>query len=283
MIILTETTDTLQMVLSGAPSTTQPRCVTCWRDTPGSEQDIGRTLTAANSTTDVTIVSAPAAYTRRVVDYISVFNGDTAAVTVTVKIDANATEYILTTVQIAAGERLEYTDATGFRVLNTVGASKTAVNQGSSPVSADFSTLVLASNVINNNAIANTIADVTGLSCPVVSGSVTMFEFGILYSSAATTTGSRWSLNGPAFSRLVYGSEYSLAATTTTRNANLTAYDLPAGSNATSGTTTSNQAYIWGFIVPSADGDLIARFASEVAGSAITALAGSYVRYQQLN
>jgi hypothetical protein len=78
-------------------------------------------------------------------------------------------------------------------------------------------------------------------------------------------------------------SEYSLAATTTTRNPNNIAYGLPAASNASSGSTTSNRAIVEGMITASADGDVIARFASEVAGSAITALAGSVVYFQQLN
>jgi hypothetical protein len=78
-------------------------------------------------------------------------------------------------------------------------------------------------------------------------------------------------------------SEYSLAATTTTRNANNISYELPAASNATSGATDRTRAVINGLILPSANGNVIARFASEVAASAIVALAGSKVHYQQLN
>jgi hypothetical protein len=90
-------------------------------------------------------------------------------------------------------------------------------------------------------------------------------------------------VNGPATTYLCYTSEYSLAATTTTRNANNISYDLPATSNATSaGTTSGNRTVVEGVIIPSADGTVIARFASEVANSAITALAGSVVYYQEL-
>lgn len=74
-------------------------------------------------------------------------------------------------------------------------------------------------------------------------------------------------------------SEYSLAATTTTRNANVLAYDSPATSNTSSASTGSNRAIVNGIITPSADGTVIARFASEVSGSAITAKAGAIVRY----
>ena len=57
---------------------------------------------------------------------------------------------------------------------------------------------------------------------------------------------------------------------------------FPAASNATSPYTTGNTAYITGFVQPSADGNVIARFASEVASSAITAKAGSICRWVQV-
>jgi hypothetical protein len=41
-------------------------------------------------------------------------------------------------------------------------------------------------------------------------------------------------------------------------------------------------AFVWGVIKPSANGDVIARFASEIANSAITAKAGAVVYYQEL-
>lgn len=137
----------------------------------------------------------------------------------------------------------------------------------------------LSSNVINSNAVANTAADVTGLSFDVISGVTYKFKFYIVYNAAATTTGSRWSINGPTASSLMYSSEYTLTSTTTTRNIHLTGYNLPASSNASS-LTTGNLAIIEGYITPSANGTVIARFASEVASSAVTAVSGlSHVEY----
>jgi len=128
--------------------------------------------------------------------------------------------------------------------------------------------------VTNNNGVANTIADVTGLSFTVTSGEKYWFMFTIAYTAAATTTGSRWAINGPAAPTLInYRSTYTLTATTETVNyAN--AYDIPAASNATS-LTAGNVAVVEGIIVPSANGTVIARFASEVLSSAIVAKAGS--------
>lgn len=58
------------------------------------------------------------------------------------------------------------------------------------------------------------------------------------------------------------------------------AYDSPAACNATS-VVAQNLAIIEGIIKPSQNGTIIARFASEVSGSAITAKAGSVCYYQQ--
>lgn len=138
--------------------------------------------------------------------------------------------------------------------------------------------VTLGADVINNNAVANTIADVTGLSFAVISGAKYQFECNVWYTSAATTTGSRWSINGPTTTSLAYTSIYTLTATTNTSNSAV-AYNIPAASNASSANTTGNNAIIQGFIQPSANGTVIVRFASEIANSAITAKAGSSCEY----
>ena len=138
--------------------------------------------------------------------------------------------------------------------------------------------VTLASDVTNNNATANTIADVTGLSFAVASGTTYHFHALIDYTAAATTTGSRWSVNGPTTTLLGYTSTYGLTATTQTVNyAN--AYNIPAASNATSPNTTGDTAIIEGMLTPSAAGTLTVRFASSVASSAIVAKAGSTIEW----
>lgn len=141
---------------------------------------------------------------------------------------------------------------------------------------------VLASDVTNNNASANTIADVTALSFAVVSGSTYKFRFVIRYTAAATTTGSRWSVNGPATTFLTYRAEYSLTTTTRTNIEGSITYGVPAASNASSAATGGNIAIVEGIIKPSANGTVIARFASEVASSAIVAKAGSFVEFEAI-
>ena len=80
--------------------------------------------------------------------------------------------------------------------------------------------------------------------------------------------------------RLFGASETVRVVTTTALTFNqVGAYDLPAAANASSPLTTGNLAYIAGQITPSADGNVIARFASEIAGSAIVAKAGSLLKW----
>lgn len=279
MLILQDTNDTLEVDLTSAVTTNQLPCVVSWRDITSSSYTPGRSNTNTNSTTAVTIAAAPGSSTQRVIDFVSVYNADTVAAEVTIQINDNSTLYKLLVVTLAVGERLQYQDGTGWQVLNNAGALKT-LNTWAAPITG-IQSVVLGSDVTNNNATANTIADVTGLSFSVTSGNKYWFRFIIPYTSAATTTGSRWSINGPAAPTMLnYTSHYTLTATSETVNS-ATAYDIPAASNASS-LTAGNVAVIEGIIVPSANGTVIARFASEVSSSAIVAKAGAVCYYQQV-
>jgi len=171
-------------------------------------------------------------------------------------------------------------DVTGLSTALSGKADASHTHPSSSGLSG--SRVVLTADVTNNNAVANTMQDVLGLSFPVVANTRTWFRFLIPYTAAAITTGSRWSINGPAVSFLAYRSEYGLTTTSRTANDGLAAYNLPALSNASSPATAGNLAEIEGIIVASASGTVVARFASEVASSAIVAKAGAYVEYGSL-
>lgn len=146
---------------------------------------------------------------------------------------------------------------------------------GSSAIPAYRTRITLSADVVNSNSTANTMASINELSFPVVAGQMYHFEAMIFYTAAATTTGSRWSITGPSSpSALCFTSEYSLTTTTSTRNARVQGYDLPASCNASS-VVAQNMASLYGFIKPSTSGTVYVRFASEIAGSAITAKAGS--------
>ena len=159
---------------------------------------------------------------------------------ITVRHDDGTTEVPYRTVTLFAGWSLQYSDAAGWRVFDSTGreATNTSAN-GSAAAVNSLNLVVLASDVTNNNATPNTIQDVTGLSFSVTAGETYWFRAVIDYTAALTATGSRWSINGPSVTRLVYRSTYSLTTTTQTLNAVLTSYDLPAATNVTSAATAA--------------------------------------------
>jgi hypothetical protein len=138
---------------------------------------------------------------------------------------------------------------------------------------------VMQEDVVND--LADTLIDADGLGFPVLANETYWFEATVVYTAAATTTGSRWTVNGPLFSLLAYSARYPSSATAST-DSNQSAYDLPASANASSASTDGNIARITGIVRPTEEGYLSVRFASEVGGSAITAKAGSVIRYLRL-
>ena len=135
--------------------------------------------------------------------------------------------------------------------------------------------VVLAADQVNNNAVANTLQDAVGLSFPVQANQTYRFRFTVIFDAAAITTGSRWALNGPAFSILGYTQR--VAATVTGANTRYdNAYNV-GGLFASSAYTNGNLMIMEGIVRPMADGTVTLRFASEVASSAITVRAGSCV------
>lgn len=138
-------------------------------------------------------------------------------------------------------------------------------------------TKILQGDVVNNNAVANTLLD-TGLEFTVKAGQSYHFEAFIPYTAQATTTGSRWVLDGPA-SVLTLQSVYTLTAIAQTTNY-VAAYNLPAACNASS--LSINNAQLRGSITANANGTVKIRFASEIANSAITAKAGAILTYTRI-
>ena len=92
MLILDSTTKTVKLNLTAAITTTNPDFTVGYVDVSSSGMAEGANDGAATGVTDVTIVSAPAASTRRIVKYITVYNKDTAAVTFNLKYDNNGVQ-----------------------------------------------------------------------------------------------------------------------------------------------------------------------------------------------
>lgn len=135
-----------------------------------------------------------------------------------------------------------------------------------------------------DNAAVTTVAfaDVAGLGQAILSGRAYKFTSGLVLRSAAVTTGLRVSVNGPAFTVLGYLAEYPGATDGVVQEQEARAYDIGTVTTAVAVANGDYFARIDGIIVPSANGTLIPRVASEVAGSGITVRRGSYFEVVEL-
>ncbi len=116
---LSASNDKIQVVLSGAVTTNQIRCVASYQDITSA----GMTLPQAsnqvltNDTTAVDLVGVAAASTTRQVTHMNIYNADTVAATVTVQKDVSATDYILTKALLQAGDTLQWSRESGWNIL----------------------------------------------------------------------------------------------------------------------------------------------------------------------
>jgi hypothetical protein len=287
MIILSSTTDRLQVVLGATVITSQLTCTSSWRDITKSSYLPGRTLVTTNNVTDVNVVDPPAANTQRVIDYISVYNADSTNADIIIKYDANGTECILFRGNLASNSQAIYTDKLGFVLFSRVGGIKQTTTTQTftySGMTASIMCSVLPYSISNMSLTANTLVGLTGLEFYMNAGSMYWFRFVIGYTANATTTGSRFTLLAPGIvpTNLSYTLRETLTSTSDT-TAYVGAYDTPSASNASS-LTGGNLAIMEGLIRNNINGPLQARFASEVVGptASITVKAGSFVHWQKL-
>lgn len=283
MLILAAATDQLEISQLANPAAGLS-CTMSYRevtdDTNASYKPRPHAMLATTAAAQVLLAPPPAGMTR-LVDYLNVYNGNAANATVTIWQSIAGVDYPMKKVVLAQDESLEYIDGVGWRVLTSAGSVKTSINQGNNAVVSGQGLATLGADVVNNNATANTLADITGLTVPLVAGQRMAFEAWIRFLSAAGTTGARFTVNGPTFDELTYDSSVPLSSTSETQNRSLGAYDLPAAANASvPQTALGNLAVVRGIIRPTANGSLQFRFASEIANSAITVKAGStHVKY----
>ena len=135
MLVLDTTTKSVTVAMSGAAATTNPDFVTAYSDDTGTSFTEGSSDGALNGTTQVTLVAAPAASTKRLIKSIFIQNKDTASVTLTITVNNNGTLRNLAKVTLSVGDTWS-TDGT----TDTNGNLKTIV----SPVNLANATGVLA-------------------------------------------------------------------------------------------------------------------------------------------
>jgi len=124
MIVLSQTTDRLQIILGNVVTTNQLRCISSWRDRTSTTFTADKTVILTNNTTSVNLVSGPSASTQRLIDFVSVYNSDTVTATVTIIFNDNGTDYVMLKVLLLPDERIEYTEGRGWRYYASNGSLK---------------------------------------------------------------------------------------------------------------------------------------------------------------
>jgi len=103
-LVLDATTKTIQVAMSGAAATANPDFTAAFADNNGTSFVEAASDGALSGSTDVVVVAAPAAGFRRIIKKIFIENKDTAAVTITVKYDNNATQRTIAKVTLQVGD-----------------------------------------------------------------------------------------------------------------------------------------------------------------------------------
>lgn len=137
---------------------------------------------------------------------------------------------------------------------------------------------VVVADVVNANAVANTLQDVTGLTIALLAGKTYRVRAWIVYTAAASSTGARFALAGPAGT--LAAQSWTPAGSTSIVGNNHNAYN--GGAPASGSLTGNNLAVVEAMLITTAAGDLIVRFSSEVASSAVTVKPGSFVEIQEV-
>lgn len=158
MITTLSPSESLTIVMSGAAATTNPTYAVHWQQDGGPVNTPVGSLTGA---TAVTAVSAPGSGQKQI-DLVQIYNGDTAAVTITLAKVVSGTSVTLFARTLAVGATLRYT-ADGIEVtdtdtpngVGTAGTGVTATEVGYGPF--HQTTLVLSD-------VSVTVGNTSGVS-----------------------------------------------------------------------------------------------------------------------
>ena len=134
-MILVATTNTVIARLSGVPAAQWPIQVS-YGDLTATTLTGGQQLSVTNSTTNVTILAAPAASTQRQIKNINVYNNGATALTLTIVIDVSGVETIVWKDTVPVGKSLIWTDEAGWAI--STNTSYTASGGGGGAVTDVF-------------------------------------------------------------------------------------------------------------------------------------------------
>jgi hypothetical protein len=275
-VFLTSTSDKIR-VTTGSAGTVEVHA--SYADASGTPVavTIGRADTSISTATTTDVIGTPGASVSRKVKYLSVRNDDASASNLVEILHTDgSTPVTKWKGTLLAGEQVVYGDYFGWIYLDANGNPKLAASK--------LDAKVRCTGDVTNSTTS--FADITGLTAAVQSGKKYAFHAAIHYQTAATTTGARFGYNGPATTAAWIGQTSASTpgiASTNVAAGVATAVDTAIAASTTGPGGTSTIAHIDGYINPSADGTFALRCASEVAASALTIKAGSWLHIFELD
>jgi hypothetical protein len=283
MITLANTTDKIQLYLSASVTTNNINCYTAYRDTTTTSISPIGFYTSSNGSGVVDLVSSPASSTQRLIEYISIHNTDTSPAETYIQFSDNGTSYVLQKAVLQPNDKLEYSDKNGFKVVSSVGATKTNSKQLTVPTNSSQSVSILDRDIefspLQSGSFINPELSVFGF--PVEENGLYSFDLLAFYDVSSTTNGSRFNLLADVGNLTGYYYWNSLTTTTwATTYAITNPLTSPSTYNASSAATTANHVIIRGFYRAGKDEFVRLWFApEEVSPSTITLKAGSRIQF----
>lgn len=263
MLILVGTTDKIELVSDAAATLDVHASYVDATAATGAVSNVGRQATAITTATTTDIVAAGGSGVARNVKTINIRNKHASlACGVTVQVDISGTNYELHRVTLLAGECLEYIESVGWFVIKASRLDRW-LRVGTAYVNATTS-----------------FTDITGLTCPVDSGKTYNFEAHLIHANNASTTGSRFGINGPTLSNIrggIIDTVTNSVSASVHAAGGATAVDTSLAGATTTGSTADRLAILSGVFTTGAAGTFAMRGASEVAVAAgLTVRAGSW-------
>lgn len=152
MIVLGSTTDLLRARLAAAPATTNPTFDFAYGDDNGTPV-LGSSRGALTGTTTKTLVGSPPPSVQRAIHSGTIYNADSAAVTVTVEAFDGTNAWTVASVKLESGYTLELTTY-GWRVIDKLGVQPMPQPADASAFGPQAANQFLAGPVSGASAIA---------------------------------------------------------------------------------------------------------------------------------
>ena len=190
MIVLSTTDDVLRVVAAAANAAAL-QSIASYREVSASVYVPSRHVASPAASSTTTIVTAPASSRYHIVDQILLYNPADTFAQFRVELFDGANAYILWNGRVPPKGRLQYTDATGFKVLSDAGiVEKAALWQ---PAANEWHTLVLQREVTlaapNLGGSAGSTLIVPELVAKIPKNRPCLYELVVNLEVNATTTG----------------------------------------------------------------------------------------------